>query len=76
MAAHSETNTETVRLSHFWYDGPVLAVEVMQSGTWLPYADTPFADDIDAALGSMDADDWPEGIYVLNVAACSLTAAP
>jgi hypothetical protein len=63
-------SASTVRISHLWYDGPQVALEVSQNGAWVPYGDSDIAADIDAwaaCVGDeesfLDSCDWPAGRY-------------
>ena len=62
-------SASTVRISHLWYDGPQVALEVSQNGAWVPYGDSDIAADIDAWVdrvgheGFLDTRDWRIGLY-------------
>lgn len=59
-----------VRVTHCWYDGPQVALEVAEHGTWVAYGSSScaaainaWADRVGDEDGSLDTADWPEGLY-------------
>jgi len=65
-------NNFNVRLSHVWYDGPNVAIEVLEDNEWIPYGKSLLADSIDewANENSVDMELDPDihtpGLYYFD----------